>query len=50
MAIGECSAYSSLQADSKADCSLAYKSRPPSADRLSSDDPKWTLAYGWRRI
>jgi len=46
--MGECSVYSSLQADSKV-CSLAYE-LASTWRRLCSDDKKWTLAYGWRRI
>jgi len=50
MAMGECSAYSSLQADSK----VKSAARPKNGGHLAltdfrPDDPKWTLAYGWRR-
>ena len=46
MVMGECSAYSSLQADSKVKfAAWLTSSRPPGTDPL----PKWTLAYGWRR-
>jgi len=41
MAIGEYSAYSSLQADSKANF-LAWQ--PPGADGLTVRRPEWTLA------
>jgi len=52
MAVGECSAYSSLQADSKVKFSAWPTSwRPPGADRLwpRGTTVKWTFAYGWRR-
>jgi len=41
MAMGECSVYSSLQADSKVKFAAWPTSwRPPGADRLRPDDPK----------
>jgi len=46
MAMGECSDYSSLQADSKVKFAAWPTSwRPPG----EPDEPQWTLAYGWRR-
>jgi len=51
MAMGECSVYSSLQADTKVKFTAWPTSwRPPGADQLLPDEPQWTLAYGWRRI
>jgi len=50
VAMGECSAYSSLQADSKIKFAAWPTSwRPPGADRLWPRWTQWTLAYGWRR-
>jgi len=49
MAMGKCSAYSSLQADSKVKfAAWPMNWRPPGADRLCPEEPKWTLADGWR--
>jgi len=49
MAMGECSAYSSLQADSKVMFAAWPASwRPLALTDCRPDDPKWTLAYGWR--
>jgi len=50
MAMDECLAYSSLQADSK----VKFVSWPTSWRHLAltdfgPDEPQWTLAYGWRR-
>ena len=48
VAMGECSAYSSLQADSKVKFAAWPTSwRPPGADRLSLGGPKWTFACGF---
>jgi len=45
MTMGECSAYSSLQADSKVKFAAWPTSwQPPGADRLSLRGLKWTLA------
>jgi len=53
MAMGDCSAYSSLQADLKVKFAAWPTSwLPPGADWLSPrgpEEPQWTLAYGWRR-
>jgi len=48
MAIGECSAYSSLQADSKVKLGLRVGSHLALAD-IISEDPKWTVAYGFEQ-
>jgi len=48
MAMGECSAYSSLQADSKVKSAARPTSwRPPVAYWLSLRRPKRTMAYGF---
>ena len=45
---GECSVYSSLQADSKVKFAAWHTNwRPPDADRLSVREPEWTLVYGF---
>jgi len=49
MAMGECSAYSRLQVDSK----VKFAARPIrvgghlALTDFHSEDPKWTLAYGF---
>jgi len=51
LAMGKCSVYSSLQANSKVKFAVWPTSwRPPGADGLSSRWLKWTLACRWRRI
>jgi len=51
MVIGECSAYSSLQADSKVKLQLSLRVGSHLAlTDCCPYDPKWTFAYGWRRI
>jgi len=50
MAMGECSVYSSLQADSRSSLQLGLLVGGHLAlTDFRSDDPKWTLTYGWRR-
>ena len=46
MEMGECSAYSSLQEDSK--LGLRVGGHLALTD-FSPEEPQWTLAYGWRR-
>jgi len=51
MVIGECSAYSSLQADSQvkfAALGLRVGGHLALTD-FRPDEPKWNLTYGWRR-
>jgi len=48
MVMGECSAYSSLQVDSKVKFELGLRVGGHQAlTDFHSEDPKWTLAYGF---
>jgi len=50
MAMGECSAYGSLQEQAGSKVKFAAwptSWRPPGADRLSFRGPKWTLTYSF---
>jgi len=50
MAMGECSAYSRLHANSKVEFAAWPTSRRHLAlTDFGLDEPQWTLAYGWRR-
>jgi len=53
MAMGECSVYSSLQADSKVNWSSLHLGLRVGGYLVLTDfrpdDPKWTIACGWRR-
>jgi len=49
MAMSECSVYSSLQADSNIKFAAWPMSwRPLALTDFRTEDPEWTLAYGWR--
>jgi len=51
MAMGECSAYSSLQVDSKVKFAAGLRGGGHLAlTDFHSEEPKWTLAYGSCRI
>jgi len=50
MAMGECSVYSSLEADSRSSLQLGLRVGGHLAlTNFRPDEPKWTLTHGWRR-
>jgi len=50
MAMGECSADSSLQVDSKVKFAVGkWVGGHLALTDFHPDEPKWTLAHGWRR-